>query len=85
MKGFLLVHAEAGAPRRVATAILRIDGVTDAEVVSGPYDVIVRVDAKDERDLEGHAVALIQAIPGVIRVVACPVGPYHLTGSLAVG
>jgi DNA-binding Lrp family transcriptional regulator len=85
MKGYVLVHAEVGTARRVVTAMHRVGGVVKAEMVTGPYDVIAHVDASGERDLERHIVAEIQALPGVIRVVACPSGPYHLPVAQATG
>jgi DNA-binding Lrp family transcriptional regulator len=78
MDGFVLVHAEVGTARRVTDAMLRVNGVVRAEMVTGPYDVIAMVEARDERDLESHVLGDVEAIPGVIRAVVCPRGPYHL-------
>ena len=45
VQAYILIQTEVGKAAAVATAIAEIDGVTQAEDVTGPYDVIVRAEA----------------------------------------
>ena len=47
--------------------------MTEAEDVTGPYDVIVRAEAKNVDDLGKLVVAKIQAVEGITRTLTCPV------------
>jgi DNA-binding Lrp family transcriptional regulator len=48
-------------------------GVTEAYVVSGPYDVIARVEADGLDQLGQLVVSNIQAAEGVTRTLTCPI------------
>ncbi|HTG46213.1 MAG TPA: Lrp/AsnC ligand binding domain-containing protein, partial [Actinomycetota bacterium] len=48
---YILIQTEVGKAAAVAAEVRSIDGVTDAEDVTGPYDVIVRTEAKSMDDL----------------------------------
>jgi DNA-binding Lrp family transcriptional regulator len=50
-----------------------VDGVTMAEDVTGPYDVIVRAEAADVDQLGQLVVARVQNVPGITRTLTCPV------------
>ena len=45
VQAYILIQTEVGKAAAVATAIAEIPGVTQAEDVTGPYDVIVRAEA----------------------------------------
>ena len=70
---FVLIQAEVGKGTKVAQDISGIDGVHSADVVTGPYDVIARVEADSIRDLGTLVVAKIQALDGVTRTLTCPI------------
>ena len=57
----------------MATQIAEIPGVTQAEDVTGPYDVIVRAEANNVDELGKLVVARIQAVAGITRTLTCPV------------
>ena len=70
---YILIQTEVGQAAAVAAKIAQIDGVTTAEDVTGPYDVIVRAEA-DNVDLLGQlVVARIQNVDGITRTLTCPV------------
>jgi DNA-binding Lrp family transcriptional regulator len=70
---YILIQTEVGQAAAVAAKIAEIDGVTTAEDVTGPYDVIVRAEA-DNVDLLGQlVVARIQNVDGITRTLTCPV------------
>jgi len=45
VQAYILIQTEVGKAANVAAAIANITGVTTAEDVTGPYDVIVRAEA----------------------------------------
>ena len=70
---YILIQTEVGKAAVVAAKIAEIAGVTTAEDVTGPYDVIVRAEA-DTVDLLGQlVVARIQGVEGITRTLTCPV------------
>ena len=69
----ILIQTEVGKAAAVASSIAEIPGVTQAEDVTGPYDVIVRAEANNVDELGKLVVARIQAVPGITRTLTCPV------------
>jgi DNA-binding Lrp family transcriptional regulator len=47
--------------------------VTEADDVTGPYDVIVKASAKNVDELGRMVVSRIQAIDGITRTLTCPI------------
>ncbi|MEO8888567.1 MAG: Lrp/AsnC ligand binding domain-containing protein [Jatrophihabitantaceae bacterium] len=73
VNAYILIQTEVGKAAAVAEAIGDLDGVTNAEDVTGPYDVIVRAEAENVDDLGKLVVAKIQGVPGITRTLTCPV------------
>ena len=72
-QAYVLIQTEVGKAAMVARVIRAITGVTLADDVTGPYDVIVRAEAPTMDELGKLVVAQIQAVPGVSRTLTCPV------------
>ena len=73
VQAYILVQTEVGKAADVARQIAQIAGVTQAEDVTGPYDVIVRAEAENVDDLGRLVVAQIQAVSGITRTLTCPI------------
>ena len=73
VQAYILVQTEVGKAADVASAISGISGVTQADDVTGPYDVIVRAEADNVDDLGRMVVAQIQGVPGITRTLTCPI------------
>ena len=73
VQAYILVQTEVGKAAEVASAIATIPGVTQADDVTGPYDVIVRAEAGNVDDLGKLVVAKIQLVPGITRTLTCPI------------
>ena len=73
VQAFILIQTEVGKAAQVAKQVRDIDGVTEAEDVTGPYDVIVRAEAKNVDELGKLVVAKIQGVEGITRTLTCPV------------
>jgi len=70
---YILIQTEVGKSAEVTDAIRQLPGITLAEDVTGPYDVIVRSEATDMNELGRQVVAKVQAVPGITRTLTCPV------------
>ena len=70
---YILIQTEVGKAAQVATTIAEIAGVTKAEDVTGPYDVIVRAEANSVDELGRLVVARVQSVDGITRTLTCPV------------
>ena len=73
VQAYILVQTEVGKAADVATSIAQIAGVTQADDVTGPYDVIVRAEADNVDDLGRLVVAQIQGVSGITRTLTCPI------------
>ena len=73
VQAYILIQTEVGKAASVARAIQDIAGVTQAEDVTGPYDVIVRAEADNVDELGKLVVANIQSVDGITRTLTCPV------------
>jgi DNA-binding Lrp family transcriptional regulator len=73
-RSYILIQTEIGqAGTNVADEIAAIEGVTAAENVTGPYDVVVSAEADDLDHLNRSILARIQQVSGVTRTLTCPV------------
>ena len=70
---YVLIQTEVGTAGQVASTVAEINGVQQAQPVTGPYDVIVRAEARSIDALGHLVVSGIQAINGVTRTLTCPV------------
>ena len=73
VQAFILIQTEVGQAAAVAKAIAELPGVTSAEDVTGPYDVIVRAEANSVDELGKLVVARVQSVAGITRTLTCPV------------
>ena len=73
VQAYILIQTEVGRAADVARSIAEIDGVTLAEDVTGPYDVIARVEAPSVDELGQLVIARIQDVKGITRTLTCTV------------
>jgi DNA-binding Lrp family transcriptional regulator len=73
VNAYILIQTEVGKAAQVAKEVAAIKGVSSAEDVTGPYDVIVRAEARNVDELGKLVVAKIQAVDGITRTLTCPV------------
>jgi DNA-binding Lrp family transcriptional regulator len=70
---YILIQTEVGKAAEVAREIVGIEGVQQAEDVTGPYDVIARAEARNLDELGRLVVARVQVVDGITRTLTCPV------------
>ena len=73
VEAYVLIQTEVGKAKQVVDEVRMIEGVTQADDVTGPYDIVVRAGAEDVDALGRLVVARIQSIPGITRTLTCPV------------
>jgi len=70
---YVLIQTEVGKAHQVSNEVAALDGVVAAEDVTGPYDVIVRVEADSMDQLGQLVVGRLQLVEGITRTITCPV------------
>ena len=73
VQAYILIQTDVGKASSVAHAIATIPGVTLAEGITGPYDVIMRAEAAAMEDFGRLILSKVQAVPGITRTLTCPV------------
>ena len=73
VRAYILIQTQVGSAGEVARDVGRIKGVTSAEAVTGPYDVIAVFEARNLDELARLVVGKTQSIDGVTRTLTCPV------------
>ena len=73
VQAYILIQTEVGRAADVAAQIAEVQGVTLAEDVTGPYDVIVRAEARNVDELGKLVVSKVQNLDGITRTLTCPV------------
>jgi DNA-binding Lrp family transcriptional regulator len=73
VRAYVLIQTEVGKAADVARSIAAIEGVTAADDVTGPYDVIATAEAPTVDDLGRMVVSRVQLIDGITRTLTCPV------------
>jgi len=73
VRAYVLIQTDSGKAADVANGMRAIGGVMSTEAVTGPYDVIVFVEADDVDALGQLVVTAIQPVEGIVRTLTCPV------------
>ena len=73
VQAYILIQTEVGKAATDAEQSANISGFTLAEAVTGPYDVIARVEARNVDELGKLVIAKIQDVPGITRTLTCTV------------
>lgn len=73
VEAYVLLQTEQGKMAEIAQSLAQLPAVSEANVVTGPYDVIARVQADDMDAIGQLIVAEVQVVGGVTRTLTCPV------------
>jgi len=65
-EAYILITAAIGKVKKVAKALTKIEGVKSVHVVTGPYDIIAFVEAKDMNTLSSVIIEKIHKIAGIV-------------------
>ena len=69
----MLIQTEVGRAEVIAKQLSGLPGVLSAEYVTGPYDVVVRIEAASLGELQAGVVPSVQQIAGITRTLTCPI------------
>jgi DNA-binding Lrp family transcriptional regulator len=69
VSAYIFVEVMQGKALGVCEEIAKIKGVKSARAVTGPYDVIVLVEAENVNVLGEFIVSRIQNVAGVVRTI----------------
>jgi DNA-binding Lrp family transcriptional regulator len=73
VRAYILIQTEVGKAGEVAHHIRDLEGVVEADDVTGPYDVVARAEADTMDDLGRMVLSKVQMIGGITRTLTCPV------------
>ncbi len=73
VSAYILIQTEVGKAASVATEVRGIPGVIAADDVTGPYDVVVRVEAASMDELGRLVVSRVQMLQGITKTTTMPV------------
>jgi DNA-binding Lrp family transcriptional regulator len=73
VEAFMLIQTEVGRAEVVARQVAALPGVLSSEYVTGPYDVVARIESGNHTDLQANVVANVQAVEGITRTLTCPI------------
>ena len=70
-RAYILIEAEVGRARNILTALRGLDDVSEADIITGTYDLIALAEAEDMVALVDLVTAQVQSIEGVERTITC--------------
>jgi len=71
VRAYVFIQTHVGMGPQVARDVGRIQSVLSSEGVTGPYDVIARVEAPTLDDLGRLVATAIHAVEGITRTITC--------------
>lgn len=70
-KAYVLIETAIGKTRGVATALEGLEGILSVDLVTGPYDLIVVIEADDLGSIGDMVTSGVHTIGGIQRTVTC--------------
>lgn len=70
-RAYVLMETAVGKTKDVVDAIQKLEPVRSVDAVTGPYDVIVVMEAADLNAIGELVTSQIHTVQGVLRTVTC--------------
>lgn len=70
---YVLISVASGKEQAVLKAVRGVRGVTAAHAVTGPYDIVARIEANDVEAVGTTVMGKIRSIAGVTGTLTCMV------------
>jgi len=70
-KAFVLIETAVGRTKEVATDLEKLKGVKSVDPVTGPYDIIIVIEAESLNSIGDLVTGKIHPITGISRTVTC--------------
>jgi DNA-binding Lrp family transcriptional regulator len=71
VRAYVLIEMAAGYSRDLVNALRGQEGIRNADRVTGPYDVIVELEAASVDSLSEAVSNKIHTVSGVVRTITC--------------
>ena len=68
-KAFVAIHCETGKENPVIRKLMEIKGVSEVTGTLGLYDVIIKVEAPDSKELENIITKHVRKVPNVLTTM----------------
>ena len=72
MRAYMFINAMRGQSLGLTKALRSVEGVISADAITGDYDIVASVEAKDLAELR-HTMAGVQAMDGILKTTTCMV------------
>jgi DNA-binding Lrp family transcriptional regulator len=71
VRAYILMTLEPGKAIDVVKRLRKETGVTQVDAITGEYDAIAQVEAKDVKGIGALIVDRLQGVSGVVRTITC--------------
>lgn len=72
MRAYMFINAMRGQSLGLTKAIREVHGVLGADAITGDYDIVASVEARDLTELR-QTMAGVQAMDGILKTTTCMV------------
>ena len=72
MRAYMFINAMRGQSMGLTKALRDVAGVRSADAITGDYDIVAEVEARDLTELRA-TMAGVQAIDGILKTTTCMV------------
>ena len=72
MRAYMFINAMRGQSLGLTKQIKSVEGVTAADAITGDYDIVAAVEARDLTELRA-TMAGVQSIDGILKTTTCMV------------
>jgi DNA-binding Lrp family transcriptional regulator len=70
-RAFVLIETSVGKTKEVVISLQGVSEVSSVDAVTGPYDIIVVVEAEDLSSVGDVVTGRIHTVAGIVRTVTC--------------
>ena len=70
-RAYILIETKVGQAKEVLLALRALENVSEADIITGNYDVIAMAEADDMVALVDLVTAQVQNIGGIERTITC--------------
>ena len=70
-RAYILIETRVGKAKEVLAALRTMDRVSEADIITGTYDLIALAEAEDMVALVDLVTTQVQSIDGIERTITC--------------
>ena len=77
VKAYILVNVSTGTEDEVCKALVEFDEVEEVATIYGEYDAIIKVAAKDMKDLDDFITSQLRSLPNIFMTSTMIIAREH--------